>query len=103
MSRSSSCVIYSSWGGGWVPWIPPSGWCGPDLVLYSQEKRRKQAEIESRRRQLEDDRRQLQHLKVGLGGRGGDTGMCDPWNGLGLRSLDSSLTLTDRIHNPNLT
>ncbi|EPY87280.1 paralemmin-1 isoform 1 [Camelus ferus] len=28
-----------------------------------QEKRRRQAEIESRRRQLEDDRRQLQHLK----------------------------------------
>lgn len=70
MSRSSSCVMYGSWG-GWVPWIPPSGWCGPDLVLHSQEKRRKQAEIESRRRQLEDDRRQLQHLKVGLGeGRG---------------------------------
>lgn len=62
------CMVH---GGGWVPWIPPSGWCGPDLVLHSQEKRRKQAEIESRRRQLEDDRRQLQHLKVGLGGGAG--------------------------------
>lgn len=60
------CTVHGG-GGGWVPWIPPGGWCGPDLVLHSQEKRRKQAEIESKRRQLEDGRRQLQHLKVGLG------------------------------------
>lgn len=44
---------------------------------------------------------------MGGQGRGGvelcwSTGVCDPWNGLGLRSLDSSLTLTDLIHNPNL-
>lgn len=36
--------------------------------LYSfcvfQEKRKRDAEIENKRRQLEDDRRQLQHLKV---------------------------------------
>lgn len=29
-----------------------------------QEKRKRQTEIENKRRQLEDDRRQLQHLKV---------------------------------------
>lgn len=29
-----------------------------------QEKRKRQAEVETKRRQLEDDRRQLQHLKV---------------------------------------
>uniref|UniRef100_A0A8C0G9C2 Paralemmin-1 n=1 Tax=Chelonoidis abingdonii TaxID=106734 RepID=A0A8C0G9C2_CHEAB len=31
--------------------------------FYSQEKRKRQIEIENKRRQLEDDRRQLQHLK----------------------------------------
>lgn len=49
-----------------------------------QEKRKRQAEVETKRRQLEDDRRQLQHLKVrsgrprgpsqsrpGMGGAGG--------------------------------
>lgn len=32
--------------------------------LFGQEKRKRQAEIDGKRRQLEDDRRQLQHLKV---------------------------------------
>uniref|UniRef100_A0A3B3SM75 Paralemmin-1 n=1 Tax=Paramormyrops kingsleyae TaxID=1676925 RepID=A0A3B3SM75_9TELE len=32
-------------------------------IIISQEKRKKQTEIENKRRQLEDDRRQLQHLK----------------------------------------
>lgn len=37
----------------------------PALPLSSlQEKRKRQTEIENKRRQLEDDRRQLQHLKV---------------------------------------
>ena len=38
-----------------------------------QEKRRRQAEMESKRRQLEDERRLLQHLKV-VGGHGRLTG-----------------------------
>ncbi|KAK2086791.1 hypothetical protein P7K49_032698 [Saguinus oedipus] len=35
--------------------------CPPDSVVG--EKRKRQAEIENKRRQLEDERRQLQHLK----------------------------------------
>lgn len=57
-------------------------WPRPDLRAHPccQEKRKRQAEAEAKRRQLEDDRRQLQHLKVpphpvdpawwGLWGRG---------------------------------
>lgn len=44
----------------------------PDSAMHPQEKRRRQAEVESRRRQLEDDRRQLQHLKVLSGWLGGE-------------------------------
>ena len=36
-----------------------------------QEKRKRQTEIENKRRQLEDDRRQLQHLKVRVPGTPG--------------------------------
>uniref|UniRef100_A0A673TMG2 Paralemmin-1 n=1 Tax=Suricata suricatta TaxID=37032 RepID=A0A673TMG2_SURSU len=46
-------------GFGGVCTAPPR----PDSPLRPQEKRRRQAEMESKRRQLEDDRRQLQHLK----------------------------------------
>lgn len=48
--------------------VPPPQRCPaptPALPLCSpQEKRKRQTEIENKRRQLEDDRRQLQHLKV---------------------------------------
>ncbi|NXY00112.1 PALM protein, partial [Centropus bengalensis] len=37
--------------------------CQPRLLSSLQEKRKRQTEIENKRRQLEDDRRQLQHLK----------------------------------------
>lgn len=36
------------------------------VFFSSQEKRKRQTEIENKKRQLEDDRRQLQHLKVRL-------------------------------------
>lgn len=53
-------------------WVCPLGLsqCSKKLILYinldfySQEKRKRQTEIENKKRQLEDDRRQLQHLKV---------------------------------------
>lgn len=48
-----------------VPGASPLPTPTPALLLSSlQEKRKHQAEIENKRRQLEDDRRQLQHLKV---------------------------------------
>lgn len=59
---------------------------GDPSSVSIQEKRKRQTEIENKRRQLEDDRRQLQHLKVRTtppsGGSRGVPGMCrDPQAG----------------------
>lgn len=54
------------WAEPWVALVESTAPC-PVLSqsgLFGQEKRKRQAEIDSKRRQLEDDRRQLQHLKV---------------------------------------
>lgn len=61
-SKSRVCVGRTLGGFGGVsvapcPVLSQSG-------LFGQEKRKRQAEMDSKRRQLEDDRRQLQHLKV---------------------------------------
>lgn len=91
-------------GDGPVPAVPstdPLPTPTPALPLSSlQEKRKRQTEIENKRRQLEDDRRQLQHLKVriprdpraasaprmcrgppGCGGRRAVTPLCSPVQG----------------------
>lgn len=68
------------------PLLPPSRPCCAQkrtlyllpLPLRLQEKRKRQTEIENKRRQLEDDRRQLQHLKVAA--------LPWTWLGLGLRN-----------------
>lgn len=52
----------------------PQPWADPSSVSI-QEKRKRQTEIENKRRQLEDDRRQLQHLKVRTTPPPGDPGV----------------------------
>lgn len=53
------------------PLLPlPQADPGRAAVPSPQEKRKRQTEIENKRRQLEDDRRQLQHLKVRTPPRG---------------------------------